>query len=252
MKKADYRHIAASYDKGRPLLEQNINLWMELISKYTRGQVGYKVLDLGCGTGRFTLPMAYRLRYHVVGADSSREMLAKAKTKDTDSVVKWDLQDAQDLTYQNESFDAVFMSHLLHHVDYPSRVIRECHRVLVESGAILIRYGAMEQIRDDVEHTFFPETLIIDEERTPTITRVERWLSEAGFLNIISIRELQQTYESGIAHLEAAKVKSTSVLTMISKEAFEQGIARMSRYVEENPQDPWLLYDRFALTDGYK
>jgi len=252
MKKADYSRIAASYDKGRPISEQNIDLWMVLIARYSSARECPRVLDLGCGTGRFALPMASRLHYRVTGADSSREMLAKARDKDTEGIVAWDYQDAQALTYHDESFDVVFMSHLLHHVDSPKRVIRECQRVLVPSGVIIVRYGAIEQIRDDVEHTFFPETLVIDEARTPAIETVEGWMRDAGFTGITTEENLQHTYETAAAHLEAVRFKSTSVLTMISPEAFEQGVYRMSEYVKENPDDSWLLFDRFALTTGCK
>ena len=168
MKKADYSRIAASYDKGCPLSEQNIELWLKLISKYSKDRKSCRVFDLGCGTGRFALPIASQLHYRMVGADSSKKMLARAQEKDIKRLVEWDYQDAQNLTYNDESFDIVFMSHLLHHVSSPARVLRECQRVLVTSGVIIIRYGAIEQIRHDVEHVFFPEVLTIDEARTPT------------------------------------------------------------------------------------
>lgn len=251
MRKAEYRKIAESYDQGRHMLENNVEIWMGLISRYTGSRTGLRILDLGCGTGRFALPMAERLHYRVVGADSSKEMLEKARGKDVKGIVEWDFQDAQEMTYHDNTFDAVFMSHLLHHVDFPLTVIKECRRILNDSGVILIRYGAIDQIRDDVEHTFFPETLPIDEERTPTIKDTEQWLHDAGFTRVITIESIQQTYTSGVAHLEAAKLKSTSVLSMIPAGAFKKGIRRLEKYVNENPGDPWLLYDRFAFTVGY-
>jgi len=252
MRKADYSRIASFYDKGRSLSEQNIDIWLGLILKFSKFSEGAKVLDLGCGTGRFALPMASRLRFSVTGADSSKEMLAKAKEKDTARLVKWDYQDAECLTYPDNSFDVVFMSHLLHHVNSPHRVIKEGERILNTPGVILIRYGAIEQIRDDIEHKFFPEVLIIDEARTPTVKMVEKWLGDAGFTDIISEGVVQQTYDTGIAHLNAAKVKSTSVLSMISQEGFEKGIHDLAKYVENNINDPWLLFDRLTLTVGYK
>ena len=251
MKKADYGKIAVFFDTGRSLQRQNTDWWLELISKHSKAREGTRVLDLGCGTGRFALPMASQLNYSVVGADSSEEMLAKAQEKDTDGLVAWDYQDAQKLTYRDASFDIVFMSHLLHHVDSPLRVLRECKRVLTASGVILIRYGAIEQIRNDVEHIFFPEVLAIDETRTPTIEVVEKWLSDTSFSGIITEEVVQQTFETGIAHLEAVRAKMNSVLTMISQEAFEQGIHHLSKYIKENPSDPWLLFDRLTLTVGY-
>ena len=252
MRKADYSTIASFYDKGRSLSAQNMDLWLGLISKFSKAPEGASALDLGCGTGRFALPMVSRLGFRVTGADSSKEMLVKAKEKDTAGLVKWEYQDAQYLTYPNRSFDIVFMSHLLHHVDSPSKVIRECERILNASGVILVRYGAMEQIRDDVEHTFFPETLAIDEARTPTVRIVEKWLSDAGFSGIISEEIVQQTYDTGAAHLNAARVRNTSVLSMISQKAFEEGVHDLAKYVGNNPNDLWLLFDRLTLTVGYR
>jgi 2-polyprenyl-3-methyl-5-hydroxy-6-metoxy-1,4-benzoquinol methylase len=252
MKKADYSKIAFFYDRGRTLSEQNMELWLGAIARISGARKGSRLLDLGCGTGRFAIPMAANFGYRVTGADSSAEMLEKAREKDSRKAVEWDLQDAQNLSYPDKSFDIVFMSHLLHHCDEPFRVIRECRRVLTKSGALIIRYAGIEQIRDDVEHTFFPETLPIDEARIFSVEKVEKELKEAGFINIISEEFTQQTYLTAEAHLEAMLVKSTSVLTMIPEEAFERGVARLKKYIEEKPDDPWLLYDRMTLAAGFK
>ncbi len=252
MKKADYRSIAAYYDKGRVLSEQNMDMWLGLVSKLSGMSEGARVLDLGCGTGRFSIPLMTRLRFCVTGADSSREMLEKARENDTDDLVQWNLEDAQHLTHSEDSFDGVFMSHLLHHVDDPPQVIDECWRVLASPGVVLIRYGAIEQIRDDVEHTFFPEVLKIDEARTPTVETVEGWLAEAGFQDIVSQEIVQRTFETSAEHLNMAETKGNSVLSMISAEAFEKGVHALTQYIANNPDDPWLLYDKIELTVGYK
>ena len=98
MRKADYSSIASYYDKGRSLSEQNIDLWLGLVVKFSRMSEGARVLDLGCGTGRFSIPMVIRLCFRVTGADFSEEMLEKAREKDTNGLVKWDREDAQQLT----------------------------------------------------------------------------------------------------------------------------------------------------------
>jgi ubiquinone/menaquinone biosynthesis C-methylase UbiE len=252
MKKADYSRIASYYDKGRSLSEQNIDLWLDMVARFSGMPEGAKILDLGCGTGRFSIPMVTRLHFRVTGADSSEEMLDKAREKDTDSLVQWDRMDAQHLTYPDGSFNIVFMSHLLHHVDDPYRVLNECQRVLTPRGVVLIRYGAIEQIRDDVEHTFFPEVPEIDEARTPTVEMAERWLTEAGFRNVISQEIVQKTFETSTEHLDMAKAMGNSVLSMISPEAFEKGIRDLTGYIKDNPDDPWLLYDKLTLTAGRK
>ena len=252
MRKADYSKIASTYDDGRPLSQQNTELWLQLISKFAKAPKGARALDLGCGTGRFAIPMAARLHFRVTGADSSEDMLAKARQKDAANLVTWERRDADALGYPDNSFDVCFMSHLLHHVDSPAGVIAECRRVLRTPGSIIIRYGAIEQIRDDVEHTFFPETLAIDEARTPTVKMVEDWLRDAGLSGVVSQEILQRTNETGQAHLEAARARYTSVLHMISPEAFEEGIRNTEAYVEKDPENRWLLFDRLTLTVGYR
>lgn len=251
MKKADYSNIATFYDKGRSLSEQNMALWLSKISLYSKARPGMKILDLGCGTGRFAIPMAERMGLLVTGTDASQKMLAKAMDKDIEKLVTWDCMDADSLKYADNSFDIVFMSHVLHHVDSPPTVIKECKKILRKSGAIIIRYGAMEQIRDDVEHSFFPGVIEIDEPRTPTQEMVERWLKDAGFRDVISEEVIQKTYQDGLEHLNAVKAKSTSVLSMISKDAFDTGIQRLSEHIKNCPDDPWLLYDKMTITAGY-
>ena len=136
--------------------------------------------------------------------------------------------------------------------DNPLGVIRECMRVLKPNGTILIRYGAIEQIRHDVIHTFFPDVLVIDEQRTPTRPQVEEWLEKAGFFGIVSEGVIQQTYKNSGEQLHATQGKCTSILNMISDKSFETGIRNLIQYIDQNPTDPWLLFDKMTLTVGYK
>jgi ubiquinone/menaquinone biosynthesis C-methylase UbiE len=252
MQKADYAKIASFYDKGTSLSQQNSDRWLELVSKYSKATAGAKVLDLGCGTGRFALPMAHELGFRMTGADAFEEMLAKAREKDTTGLVVWDRQEAERLTYADDSFDVVFMSHLVHHLDSPLTAICECKRVLKTPGTLLVRYGAIEQIRGDVVHTLFPEALAIDEARTPTVKVVETWLREAGFTSVTSEEIVQQSYGAGAERLNATKFKNTSILTLISQKAYETGFQALAEHVKSKPDDPWLLFDRLTLTIGYK
>ncbi|MBN1381078.1 MAG: methyltransferase domain-containing protein [Deltaproteobacteria bacterium] len=252
MIKADYSEIASYYDKGRTLTEKNLMMWLDLVAKFSRASAGAKVLDLGCGTGRFSLPMAARLGFDMTGVDSSAEMLVKAMEKDSNFNVRWILGDAQALAFPAGSFEIAFMSHLLHHCNHPPMVLKECYRVLVPSGIILIRYGTMDQIRNDAEHTFFPEAVEIDQQRIFSRERLEKWLLDAGFVDISSQEIMQQTYKTGAAHLDAARAKSTSVLSMISEESFQAGLRRLEDHVAGNPNDKWLLCDRMTLTLGRK
>jgi len=196
--------------------------------------------------------MATRLGFSVTGADVSREMILKAREKEGTSQIRWVVQDATTLSFSVCSFDAVFMSHLLHHVDEPLSVVKECYRILKPEGTILNRYGAIENIRDDPEHRFFPEAVELDEARIPTIKQVEKWFRDAGFNDVSSETIAQQTYRSAEEILRKAELKSTSVLTLISQPAFEYGLKALREYISSNPNDPWLFMDKLTLTTGKK
>ena len=252
MKKADYRRIADTYDATRPLLEEIVERWMTLISERIGPRQRVELLDLGCGTGRFSIPIASRLGYSVTGADNSEEMLEKARDKEGGDRVRWSMQDATRLSYSSDSFDVVFMSHLLHHLDEPLDVVGECYRILRPDGVILNRYGSMKDIRDDPEHRFFPGSVEIDEARTPNIEQVEEWFRVAGFNETSTEVIVQQTYRSAAERLRKAGLRCTSVLTLVGQSAFEKGLEAFRRYISDNPNDPWLLMDKIALTTGRK
>jgi len=252
IRKADYKRIANTFDAARTLPDEYLGLWIKLISKKIDSQQKVEFLDLACGTGRFSIPIATRLGYSVTGADKSEEMLREARKKEGEPHIRWDLQDATSLSYSDGSFDAVFMSHLLHHVDEPLKVVKECYRVLRPGGVILNRYGAIEHIRDDPEHRFFPETIQLDEARVPSVEQVEKWFMSVGFTEVSSETVVQQTFRSAEERLRKAELKSISALIIISQSAFKQGLEALRKYVSSNSGDPWLLIDKITLTTGRK
>src|SRR6516225_3992110 len=99
VQKADYSILSQTFDQARHCSDSNVQFLLKRIETIvgTRSQV--KFLDLGCGTGRFALPICEGLGYTVTGADSSAEMLAMARTKLNSHKVDWDLQEATGLTY---------------------------------------------------------------------------------------------------------------------------------------------------------
>lgn len=253
MRKANYKKIADTYDIARTISKQNLELWLKLISeKIGSRRRKVELLDLGCGTGRFSIPMATRLGYSVTGADKSEEMLREARKKAGAAQVRWDVQDAMSLTYPEESFDAVFMSHLLHNVDEPLKVVKECYRVLRPRGILFNRYGAIEDIREDPVHKFFPGAIELDEVRTPTVKQVEKWFRTAGFRNVSSETIVQQSCRSAEERLRKVELKYISVLHLINQSAFEQGLEALRKYISNNPKDTWLLIDKVTLTTGEK
>jgi ubiquinone/menaquinone biosynthesis C-methylase UbiE len=244
--------IARVFDLRGDVSSERVERLVRLITSLVVDRPA-KLLDIGCGTGRFAIPLAESLEdFTVVGADRSVPMLEEARQKPNADRVLWVKQDINSLSFADSSFDVVFVSDLLHHLECPVDALAECHRILRPGGWLVSKYGALENIICDPEHTFFEGTTEIDTARTPTTEQMENWLHTAGFSSIKSQTEREQTRQSADHRIEAARAKSISVLHLISDSQFEDGLRNLNAYAAKNPGDPWLLVDPTTFTWAQK
>lgn len=97
-----------------------------------------RVLEVGCGTGIISLAIAPQAG-EVVGVDLSPAMVALAEEKAQNQGfhnLTFREADAYQLPFEDESFEVVLLTNLLHVVADPSSVLREAHRVLVPNGVL--------------------------------------------------------------------------------------------------------------------
>src|SRR5215472_10332728 len=84
----DKTEIPTTYDKARALAPETIRLWQHLLSVHVDRAEMSLVIDLGCGTGRFSELLAAHFGVQVIGIDPSLKMLDQARRKLTsDNVV---------------------------------------------------------------------------------------------------------------------------------------------------------------------
>jgi ubiquinone/menaquinone biosynthesis C-methylase UbiE len=84
----DKTDIATNYDKARALAPETLRLWRDLLSVSIDRAAISLVIDLGCGTGRFSELLATHFGVEVIGIDPSQKMVDQARRKPaTGSVV---------------------------------------------------------------------------------------------------------------------------------------------------------------------
>jgi SAM-dependent methyltransferase len=105
---------------------------VEILSKHLRA--GMNVLELGCGTGFFTRELA-RSGADIVAIDVSPELLEIARANRSAPNVRYEIQNAHELSYPNAIFDSVVGSAVLHHLEIGA-ALREIYRVLRPGGTI--------------------------------------------------------------------------------------------------------------------
>lgn len=114
---------------------------------------GERVLEIGCGIGRMTVPLARRFR-EVVGLDVSEEMVRRAREVLTaEPNARIELGNGIDLAgLDDASFDFVFSYLVLQHVTDPGIVrgyLREIARVLKPGGAFHLQVNGAPPERAD-------------------------------------------------------------------------------------------------------
>jgi 2-polyprenyl-6-hydroxyphenyl methylase / 3-demethylubiquinone-9 3-methyltransferase len=100
---------------------------------------GLKFLDIGCGGGLLTEPMA-RLGAEITGVDPSEKNIATASVhaEEQDLAIDYRATTAEDLAERGESFDVILNMEVIEHVADPSAFVQTCARLLKPSGLIFI------------------------------------------------------------------------------------------------------------------
>ncbi len=104
---------------------------------------GHRVLDLGCGTGTLALMIRERCpEAKVVGLDPDPKALAIARSKAerVGVAVDWRQGFADDLPFEDGSFDRVVSSLVFHHLppDVVRATVPELRRVLKPGGSVWV------------------------------------------------------------------------------------------------------------------
>ncbi len=146
------------------------------------GPVGSAVLDIGTGNGFAAIELAKR-GARVVSVDTSGEKLRTAwMNADSAGVlsrIEFHLLDANELPFEDETFELVAMINLLHHVPTFDRIMREVTRVLESGGKLLVSdfteegFGILDRIHED-------EGRVHDRVAKHGIDELAEWLPRFG------------------------------------------------------------------------
>jgi len=93
-----------------------------------------RLLDVGCGNGRFAAAMQDR-GWTVRGTDFDPKAAENAMNTHG---IQVDIGDLRELAYASESFDAVTLRHVIEHVRDPVEIVQECWRILKPGGRLVM------------------------------------------------------------------------------------------------------------------
>lgn len=131
------------------------------------------VLDVGCGPGSLTLPLA-QICGHVIGFDLTEAMIDQAKARQAEmgiDNVDWQIGDALPLPFEDHSFSLIVTRATFHHMAEPTKVLAEMERVCKPGGRIVVidltpdeakagAFNEIEKLRDPSHVQAFPPIVL--------------------------------------------------------------------------------------------
>jgi SAM-dependent methyltransferase len=217
----DKTEIPTTYDRARALAPETIRLWQDLLSVHISRAEMSRVIDVGCGTGRFSELLAGHFGVRVIGIDPSLKMLDQARRKPAIGNVAYCQGAAEALPFRDGCADLVFMSMVYHHFADPFAVARECHRTLRQGGYACIRNGTRES--DFPQRHFFPPRALIDSD-LPSRRDIESVFAASGFTPVVHQVVTQVTAPNWPSFVEKSALRADSFLARLSDDDFQRGM----------------------------
>lgn len=126
----DYSRQAERYDETRAASPSVLRVLRDAL----RGAPGRRLADIGGGTGNYAAALK-REGWEPVVIDRAPAMLAWAEAKGLEVVEA----DAQQLPFDDASFDAAVMISMLHHVEDRPQALAQARRILRPGGRLVLK-----------------------------------------------------------------------------------------------------------------
>lgn len=158
--------------------------WMDEISRRLPKDRKLKILDVGCGTGFFSILLA-KQGHEVTGTDLTPEMIENSieLAREEQTPCEFRIMDAEKLTFPDETFDVVISRNLTWTLPHVEQAYKEWVRVL-KKGGILLNFDANYGLSDFADTSGLPENHAhheIEEEMMRECEEIKRQLPISSY-----------------------------------------------------------------------
>ena len=175
-----FAEIAPRYDALRPLSAGD-RARLENMLRGAALQADNLVVEVGCGTGRLTLPLSGMTPARVMGVDSEARMLDVARGKDAAGRVGWVRGSAYRIPVGDGAAALVMMVMVVHLLRQRVRAFTEARRILQPGGQLSIWTFTPRHVEEFYLNAYFPSIAVIDRPRFPSPAVLSAELRRAGF-----------------------------------------------------------------------
>ena len=199
-----FSNVAAKYDLMNDAMSVGAHrLWKDQFVHRVKPRLGEAILDMAGGTGDIAFRM-HKYGADVTVSDINPEMLGvgmeRAKKKGLEGLL-WSEQNAEQLTFDDRSFDAYTIAFGIRNVTHIDHALAEAHRVLKFGGRFFClefsttTWPGFSDVYDVYSHKLVPQLgklfandadsyryLIESIRRFPPMPQFEGMIRDAGFV----------------------------------------------------------------------
>jgi len=241
----DQTAIATTYDTARGYRPEVLRQWLDLVAAHAPSAPKL-IVDLGCGTGRFTQPLADRFEAKVIGIDPSERMLAAARAKPGNGRVEFRQASSEKLPLADGCVDMIFMSMVLHHLPDRPATARECRRILRDGGRLCVRNCTRDIVYP--QSRFFAGMLPMVDADLPSVDDVVALFEVAG-LGCRAHETVTHTVAASWQEFaDKLALRADSFLARLPDAEFDAGLAALRTYAKRRePEDITEEVDFFVF-----
>ena len=226
----DKTNIHSVYNESRNLSAQTLNMWMEKVASHVNSENINTIIDLGCGTGRFTKILADKFHSSVRGVDPSVKMLSVAKETVLSPQVQFIRGDSGSIPAENSSTNMIFLSQVYHHINDLSAFVKETLRVLADGGFVCVRNSTVDDMDSYLYPKFFQKAYEIDMKRLPVRNEIVKLFEKNNFRTIYCNPVRQAFALNHMEYYDKISLRGCSDLAAITDGEFYAGLEKLKEY----------------------
>jgi SAM-dependent methyltransferase len=246
-----FAEIAPRYDALRPLSAGD-HARLETMLRDAALQAGDLVVEVGCGTGRLTLPLSAMTPANVTGLDTEARMLEVARSKDTAGRVEWARGSAYRLPMNDEAAALVVMVMVVHLLRQRVRAFTEARRILRPGGQLSLWTFTPRHVEDFYLNPYFPSIATIDRPRFPSESVLSAELKRAG-LDEVRVELRDEPRQISIADVvDRVRGRYISTLAMLPPLEYRLGLQRLEEMLAQDRSIMLVQRSEWAIITARK
>ncbi|WP_371617803.1 methyltransferase domain-containing protein [Streptomyces sp. NBC_00454] len=225
---ADYgEHVAASYQHGQGLPPRTLNMWLDVFARHVGPAAPDTVIDLGCGTGRFTPLLADRFGARVFGVEPSEPMLEVARESHPHPRVTYLQGQAERIPLPDSCAGLLVLFQVVQHFSDPVKAAAEIARVLRPGGTVVLHAFFAGQNFTTTHSRYFPGAHAIEEARLPRLDDTVAQLRTADLRLTAAEQHVMDLADGLRSYAERMSHRALSIFQYLPEEEIEAGLARL-------------------------